>query len=239
MEKSIVSPGRKPSLRNRTIKVLFPGRFSFIHAGHRTTITDIKSAFKNISLTVAVLEDQLSPSLLKTEEKVLTFKSFPEVDNVVVLQKKPLEKDLIDWGFDLLATSRLGKYEGVDRVLKIEKKHGFSSSCIIAKILQDSDKHCARLVAQGVPRSQIKISRLAELSIKAKVKVASVRKALARGPSSSSSVTKAMEKIKSLLYSRPSFWSPSRNQVLRSWLEQTTSPLPSIQSLLYQIWEAA
>ena len=200
---------------------------------------DIKSGFKNISLTVAVLDDQLSPSLLKTEEKVLTFKSFPEVDNVVVLDRKPSESDLENWGFDLLATSKPGKYEGVQGIFIIEKKHNFSSSRIVAKILQDSDKHCSRLVSQGVPRSQINISRVAELSIKTKLKVASVRKALARGPSSASSVARAMQKIKNFLSTPPSFWSASRNQALRSWLEQTSSPLPSIQSLLYQIWEAA
>jgi choline-phosphate cytidylyltransferase len=239
MDRPQTRQSRKLSLRNRPIKILLPGHFSFIHAGHRSIISEVKSSFKNVVLIVAIIEDETIPSILTSQEKLSTMKSFPEVDQVLLIPTPPSEKDLQDWKIDLLASGNPSKYKEIGQVLRIEKKHKFSTSLIIAKIIRNSEDHLSRLLNQGYHRSSLNISRLSEISIKARVKLSSIKKSLTRKSSSPEYISRYLEQCKKVFQLPSSFWSPSRVLTLRTWLEQGSSASKCIQKLFSDIWESA
>lgn len=239
MEKTKKRPSYSISLRNKLIRILLPGHFSYIHAGHRQLIQEIKSSFKSVSLTVGILSCPSTASLLTDNEKIETFKSIPEIDKILIIQRLPTQSDLKEWEIDLIATASKVKFSDFDQVLRFEKRVSISSDEIIARIIRDYDNQISNLLSLGYHRSTIGVSKLTELSVKCKQQLKSIKKSLWNSKLGPKGIESALDKCRKIIQDSSASWSDKQEKILRSWLEHSSAGVNLLQRLLQEIWESA
>ena len=237
MEKSSDKSSQKFNLRNKEIKILLPGHFDLIHAGHAQLIQDTKNAFKRVHLVLGIINDERSNPLLDITEKIETFRNFEEIDEIIVLTSPPILEDLEKLSMDYIATANPEAYNLPDKVLKFKKKLSISTDELIARVVRDYDFHVDNLLQLGYHHSSLKISKANEISIMCKRKVKHIKQELWRKGCSLGNFEDSVDSSRRFLQRKFSNWTESHEKVLMNWLRKFQSSTTVLFTLLKEIWD--
>ena len=163
------------NLRNKEIRILLSGHFDLIHAGHSQLIQEAKSKFKKVYLILGIINDLSSNSLLALHEKIETFRSIPDIDEICILNSFPTLEDLKNMNIDYFVTANSNVFPTSNKLLLIEKKVNLCTDDIIARVIRDYDTHIDKLLQLGYHHSALRISKATELSIICKRKLKKIK----------------------------------------------------------------
>ena len=237
MERTPEKNTPKINLRNKEIRILLPGRFDLIHAGHVQLVQDAKNAFKKVHLVLGIINDEHSSSLLGVHEKVETFRTLPEIDEIIILAAPPTLEDLKNMNMDYIATANPDAYSSTDKILKFDKKVSICTDELIARVVRDYDFHVDNLLQVGYHHSSLKISKASEISILCKRKMKQIKQDLWSQGCSLSKFELSVDTSRRFLQKKFSGWSESHEQVLSSWLRKFRSSTSVLFTLLKEIWD--
>lgn len=223
------------NLRNREIRILIPGHFDLIHAGHHQLIQEAKNAFKKVSLTIGIIQDNDSVPLLALHEKLETFKNFPEIDKILILKSKPTLSDLPTLSIDYLATGNLNYFPGSSQVLHFEKKVQIDSTEVFARVIRDFELHLEHLLQVGYKNSALNISKPKSISILCKRKVKQIKNRLWNCVPSLS-LEESIDKARKSLQTTFTNWTETQESILRSWLSKYKSSTTVLFKTLKSLW---
>lgn len=223
------------NLRNREIRILIPGHFDLIHAGHIQLIQDVKNSFKKVSLTIGIIEDKNSVPFLALHEKLETFKNFPEIDKICVLKSKPTLEDLPSLNIDYIATANLKHFPGSSRVLHFDKKVQIDSTELFARVLRDYESNIGKLLQVGYKSSALKVSKPRSFSILCKKRINSIKNSFWTRISSIS-LEDSLDSARRSLQSVFSDWGDAQENILRTWLTKYKSSTTFLFKSLKTLW---
>ena len=223
------------NLRNREIRILIPGHFDLIHAGHHQLIQEAKKAFKKVSLTIGIIHDSNSVPLLALHEKLETFKNFPEIDKILILKSKPGLTDLPTLNADYLATGNLNYFPGSSQVLHFEKKVQIDSTEVFARVIRDYESHLEHLLQAGYKNSALNVSRPKSVSVLCKRKIKRIKERLWKFVPSFS-LEDSIDQARKSLQTTFNNWTEAQENVLRSWLSKYKSSTTILFKSLKSLW---
>lgn len=223
------------NLRNREIRILIPGHFDLIHAGHIQLIQDVKNSFKKVSLTIGIIEDKNSVPFLALHEKLETLKNFPEIDKICVLKSLPTLEDLPGLNIDYIATANLKHFPSSSRVLHFDKKVQIDSTELFARVLRDYESNIEKLLQVGYKNSALKISKPHSVSVICKKKISNIKNSF-WNRLSSVSLEDSLDSARRYLQNAFSDWGDAQENLLRSWLIKYKSSTTILFKSLKTLW---
>ena len=215
------------NLRTREIRILIPGHFNLIHAGHLQLIQDVKNSFRKVNLIIGIIDDNDSVPLLGLHEKLETFKSFPEIDKICVLHSKPSLSDLKALNVDYIATAK-SDFPNSSKVLRFEKKVFIDSDAIFARVIRDYDSHLENLLQAGFKAQDLNVPKRKEIGIMCRRNLRKVKKAVCSERFSLESIEKALDASRRWLQTVVSDWGEVQERNLRRWLGKCKSSVSKL-----------
>jgi glycerol-3-phosphate cytidylyltransferase-like family protein len=238
MEKFAEKGTPRINLRNKEIRILVPGYFKYIHAGHLQLLLDCKAAYKKVHLIVGIIDDGSSSSMLGLHEKEETFKHIPEVDEIVTLFQRPTLDYLRNNNIDYLATANAESYDFTDQVLKFDKKLSLCTSELIARVLRQHESHINRILERGVHRSALGLSLGTETLFACKRKVKEIKQGIwENGALLGNRIESAVDESRKTLQTVVGDWGEKQEKMLVSWLTKARASVSVLTTLLQTVWE--
>ena len=203
----------------QVVKLLLPGQFKLIHGGHAHKIRKARENFTAAHLTVGVLNDPSSTSVLSLQEKVQTLQSIKGVDQVKVLSQ-PLTKRVLDLlGVDYLVTSSQHKYPLEERVVRLEKPSEVDSDEIIARVLENYDSHALQLIAKGFDPQRFGLSSRGYIALQLRHSVNTLTRSFRNKVwTSTHSLEQQLDCCRLHLQKTVGTWTELTETALRDWL---------------------
>lgn len=239
MEKNSEKLPSEINLRNREIRVLVAGHFDMIHAGHSQLIQEAKTAFKKVYLILGIINDEPENSLLALHEKIETFRSITDIDEICILATPPTLEDLKKLNIDYFATANPNAFPSSNKILLLPKKVNLCTDEIIARVIRDYDTHVNNLLQVGYHHSTLRISKASEISRKCQRRLKKVKDGLWKGGFCCRKFENSIEDSRKHLRNTFSEWSDVHEQILSAWLKRCRATTSSLYKLLCDIWESA
>lgn len=239
MEKTPEKKLTEINLRNKEVRIILPGHFDMIHAGHSKLIQDVKSYYKIVYLILGIINDKPRNSLLSLHEKIETFRNMSEVNEVCILSLWPSLEDLGKMNIDYVATANPNAPLMPNKVLYFEKKVNLSTDEIIARVVRDYNGHVDNLLQVGYNRSKLKISKFSEVSFRCKRKLKKVKADLWRNGFSLNKLENSVDSARFCLRNAFIGWMDSYDEILKKWLRTFKGTSSSFLNFLKEVWEAA
>ena len=239
MEKKSEKSASEINLRNREIRVLLSGHFDIIHAGHSQLIQEAKTSFKRVYLILGIINDKPEHSLLALHEKIETFRSMSEIDEVCILPSPPTLEDLKKLNIDYLATTNPNAFPSSNKILLLQKKVNLCTDEIIARVIRDYDTHVDKLLQEGYHHSALRISKASEISRKCKGRLKKIKDRLWKGGFCCQRFEDSVDLARRHLRNTFTEWSDAHEQILSVWMKKFKASTSVLCKIMCDIWEAA